>query len=320
MSVRHDLNLDVYTAANSKYESFIPIFIWSTLRSNPRAKCTIGVENIEAVTSRHAMAFDWLQAHFGERFELFEVDFSISGAPNSVRFLEFPVFSSDYVYICDIDFLITEDIVSINEKSMRKSGLPFNNIVRPNTTRLTGLHFTRTEALWAPLSKGLQVAEELLRGNDEELLYHLVSEKLGLTGNQLEGGSRPSPGLRISLFSRFPLGGIDPLSGESRVAWVGVLPKNLRSILDLHDILEFEEFLQPESLLLLTLARSWALASIAAAESFLDPDLVPALSGDKQKNSKAAKRIKELQIANCNQSSDVTQSKLCTSDVVVEEK
>ena len=290
--------LDVYTAVNPKYESFIPLFVWSTLLSNPRAICTIGVENIESVTARHRKAFDWLRAHFANRFQLFEVGFSASVTPNSVRFLEFPDFSSEYVYICDVDFLVTQDIIAINEETMRESNLPFNNIVRPKTRRLTGLHFTRTNALWTPLSGGLEVTEELLRGNDEELLYHLVSERLGLEKHQLKGGSRPIPGLHLSLFSRFPLGGINPISGAEWVGWGGASPEDVLSMIDDSWSREFENLLQPESRLHFTLARSWALACVAHNGLSIDADLIPALTGNRRLNERAAQEITELKKLN----------------------
>ena len=67
--------------------------------------------------------------------------------PNSIRFISQPTIKNKYVYITDIDIFIFVDnfyLKLIDDMNKRKS--PYSNVVRPNTTRLTGLHFIEYDA------------------------------------------------------------------------------------------------------------------------------------------------------------------------------
>jgi len=58
---------------------------------------------------------------------------------------------------------------------MKKYKSSFSNRVRPETTRLTGLHFTKTSEYY-PIPIDILCNQDYL-GNDEMLLYKLVSYK-----------------------------------------------------------------------------------------------------------------------------------------------
>ena len=91
---------------------------------------------------------------------------------NSIRFVSQPTLKNKYVYITDIDLLIFVDnfyLYLIDDMIKRKNR--YSNIVRPNSTSLTGLHFTEYNAYY-PIPKHINYLI-----NDEFLLYNIVKSK-----------------------------------------------------------------------------------------------------------------------------------------------
>lgn len=271
--------IDVWAAGDSAYELFVPSFIWSVLRSNPSAFCWVGVENPAAASDRFEPGLAFIRAQYGDRFRLVEADFAGPAKAGSVRFLDYPAFESEFVYFTDLDFIFTSDLLAQHEPWLEKSGLPFNNVVRPGTTRLSGLHFTRRDALWPSREKGLEVPDEVLKGNDEELLYWLVSNVSGMPLSKEMGTSRPAPGLHASVFSRFPFPTISPVTGGKWIGWGGCSPQAALEVLDSAETRAFEQTLSHAARLPLIWGRMWALSVRAKEQGQIEPDRVPTLTG-----------------------------------------
>ena len=119
-------------------------------------------------------------------------EFEIADAP-VLRFLMEPKIQAPYVYIGDIDILVLESgITDIHLKNCRSSGLPYSNIVRVGTKRLSGLHFTKRESYY-PIT---QPPPSILKARlDEEVLYEIVRRR----GLELPiGNFRPVHGIHFS--------------------------------------------------------------------------------------------------------------------------
>jgi hypothetical protein len=131
---------------------------------------------------------------------------------NTYRFVVPPESKADFVYIGDVDIMIVDD-VWIKHKRVFERGLPYSNRVRHNTTKLTGLHFTRYDTYY-PLPEIRDIANEFK--NDEEVLYQIV-KRSGQLDRQAEidavGVGRPVHGIHMSL-NRIPFS--DP---SIRVDW-----------------------------------------------------------------------------------------------------
>lgn len=172
------MSLLFFSACDSEYEQFVAPYIFSALFFNPSARVEICLQDPDAYARKHNSSLDVISNKFPGRFLIRSGNFS-EKFRNSVRFLERPEMSSEYTYIGDMDILILEDILPYHLDSMKQTGLPYSNVVRPNSTRLTGLHFTRTDAYYPlPTLDGID-----LKRNDEMLLYQLVERK----------GHKPSP-------------------------------------------------------------------------------------------------------------------------------
>ena len=97
---------------------------------------------------------------------------------------------------------------------MKKHNSHYSNIVRPNSTRLSGLHFTETNSYWPlPNTKGVNMAQ-----GDETLLYELVERKLGKEAIDKNRKYRPVHGIHFSL-NRPDVGGSDGIPGWGAEKW-----------------------------------------------------------------------------------------------------
>jgi hypothetical protein len=113
--------------------------------------------------------------------------------PNAVRFVTTPLTVSDYVYIGDIDIVVLgPDILGRHLKHMSRTGLPFSNAIRTGSKRLTGLHFTRYDALY-PLPEHADLNDRL----DEMMLTTLVRRKIGEFPSSIRR-FRPLHGIHVS--------------------------------------------------------------------------------------------------------------------------
>lgn len=192
--------LNIFTCANRAYEDFAPLFILSCLLSNPDATVEIGLEDVDSFLLQHGSAMQPIfDAAGDERIHLRSVSFQTNGGqrivPNSVRFLTEPAIRSEYVYISDID-IITLDPYLFRKHihHMQRTGLPFSNMIRAEGDRLTGLHFTRHDALY-PLPDCSDLPLSTM--NDEVLLKKIVERRIGqfsIPGDRF----RPVHGIHIS--------------------------------------------------------------------------------------------------------------------------
>jgi len=188
----------VFTCANHRYHDFVPLYIAAMLAHSDEIFCEIGVESEDAFHADHAGAMALLREHFGaERFLIREVPWTYNGRhvlPNKIRFITEPATVSDYVYIGDVDIIcLQRDFHRPHLQFMQRTGLPYSNSVRPGTDRLSGCHFAAYDSYY-PLPDLSE--DEILRGNDERLLYRIV-EKKGLTIQDREW-FRPIPGIHPS--------------------------------------------------------------------------------------------------------------------------
>src|SRR5829696_4441298 len=183
-----------FTAANTLYEPFVIPYAVTALHHNADAAVEICVEDPARFKTANASALDVIARYFPDRFLVRGGCFrGIRGA--SPRFLETPLLESEYTYIGDIDMIILEgDVTEQHVAHMAQTGLPYSNRLRPNTPRLTGLHFTRTDAHY-PL---VVPSDWNMMKNDEELLYRLVRAK-GLPLPAATDTFRPSHGIHLSV-------------------------------------------------------------------------------------------------------------------------
>ena len=184
-----------FTSANPGYEPFVLPYAASALINDAEAVVEICLARPKAFEIANADAIALLEEWFGPRFRVRRGKFG-GVVPNSVRFLETPSVLTEFTYIGDIDILILEPVTVRHLEQMRKTGLPYSNVLRPSAPpRLSGLHFTRTGARYPlPELGGVDPSNT----GDEHLLY-LQVEAMGLRLPDPEERFRPAHGIHFSL-------------------------------------------------------------------------------------------------------------------------
>ena len=192
------LEVLVYTCGNRGYEQFAPLFIAGALWTSDLNSVEFGVPDLSAFDEDPAIQF--LHKKFPGRFSLTQVDFPPTVIPHAVRFLTTPQRKARNVYIVDSDLvLLDQTFPNEHLKFMQSNGLPYANSVRPDSRRMTGLHFSRWDAYY-PLP---DISDLNLMMNDERLLAEIVHRK-GLPLHR-EPWFRPVPGIHPSP-NREPMG------------------------------------------------------------------------------------------------------------------
>ena len=205
-----------FACADKKYEDFAPIYIASALSHVANSFVEIALDDADRYIRQNSALVDELRRIFGARFTLRSVNWRKDTGrrirPNTIRFINQPHHITDYVYIGDIDIIhLDSGFVDAHLGFMAKTGLPYSNSVRPDTSRMSGLHFTKFDALYPlPDISGINIFGR----NDEEVLYE-VCEKKGLAIQDKEWW-RPIHGIHISP-NRQPWGSVR--NGKARPGW-----------------------------------------------------------------------------------------------------
>lgn len=185
-----------FTSANRGYEHFVLPYATCALAHNPGIVVEVCVEDPAAFAGANRDGMAVLDRHFPGGLHVRGGDFA-DRLPHTVRFVETPERRSEFTYIGDIDILILEEVTPVHIANMRRTGLPYSNVMRPGGKRLSGLHFTRTDAYYPVDTAGVD-----LTTNDEMVLLNLA-RKAGLP----DPGEtfRPMHGFHLSA-NRRPIG------------------------------------------------------------------------------------------------------------------
>ena len=168
-------------AEGAKYERFLPMYAFFALQSNRNSAVELVVPNSTLFLKRHERALTVVKQLHGRRsvwVREYRVPRHRGVMPNTRRFLEVPEIAAEYVYMGDIDILITESVLSAGRLQQMRHNAPYSNILRKNTRRLTGVILVRAREFYTRELKRAQVA--LLAGgnatgDDEEFLARLVT-------------------------------------------------------------------------------------------------------------------------------------------------
>lgn len=195
--------LNIFTCCDGIYKDFIPLFILSNLYHNDDCFVEIGVDDVNYPEIKDSLKI--LENLYKNKFTLYNVKFGgqkVNGKlynciSNTVRFFTTPKIKTDYVYISDIDIInLQKNFIDIHIKNMDRTGLPYSNIVRPSSNRLSGLHFTPYENYY-PIPNYIDLCEKNILTHDEVFLYELVKKRY--PNFNFEETFRPVHGIHVSL-------------------------------------------------------------------------------------------------------------------------
>ncbi|SDI86403.1 hypothetical protein [Natribacillus halophilus] len=197
------------------YTKYIPFYIYSILKSYPDYYVKIFTDT--PLSAREQSCLRMIKQRLSKRFEVKENDFadfkvrSIAEG-KARRFLiprhEFRHFEN--VYVGDVDFLLVRESPSLLASHLQHCeniGLPYSNQIRPNSKRLTGLHFFKVQPYYEQVEHrikhylhhhgDLAAAFQTIK-RDEEFLYRLMEETIGF-GRMDVHHYRPHHGFHLGI-------------------------------------------------------------------------------------------------------------------------
>lgn len=199
--------LNFFAAGVGEHEKFLPLFAVFALKNHHNSTVEIVVKSAEAFRVLYNAELNWLSRRFGEASycvrEFSKVNMQRTPYKNTWRFLEVPKLKAEYTYIGDVDILFTEDVLqSKRVLQMQHFQLPYSDVIRAGTKKLTGLLMVRTQEYFNDALLRAQ-KDTNAHGNDEEFLYRMISN----SGHRLPSVDsrdyfahyRPVHGLHLSL-------------------------------------------------------------------------------------------------------------------------
>jgi len=204
-----DNKLCVATIVNRAYQKYIPMFLYFCLKSYPMYGIKLFLT--EKIDERYRGIIDRLK-ELGtiELVENYAKEFpkSMHHELKTLRWLlEVDFFDAyDYIYVGDIDIIICRENESLLDQHLKHCAninLPYSNSVRPNSKRLSGLHFMKKNEYYEKMNGVMRKYRLLLKNGalryakNEETLYKMVKESGFLLP---EGWFRPHHGLHLHLW------------------------------------------------------------------------------------------------------------------------
>jgi hypothetical protein len=215
-----DNKLCMSTIVDRVYQKYIPMFLYFCLKSYPMYGIKLFLtekldEKYKGVVNRLGeLGTVELVENYGKEFPK-----SVHHELKTIRWLfESSDFNGyDYTYVGDIDIIICREKESLLDQHLKHCvdiNLPYSNSVRPNSKRLSGLHFVKKNEYYEKMNDVIQKYRLLLRNGrlraakNEETLYKMVAESGFLLP---KGWFRPHHGLHLHLWR----GKKNPLIGDT---------------------------------------------------------------------------------------------------------
>jgi hypothetical protein len=191
------------------YQDFIPIYIFSILKSFPQHYVKIFLlEKLSDNNKRSLESLKSLSDQFEVVDEFIDLDWCLIPHKAALRFLLTEEYFNDfkYVYFGDVDMLVynqyDDEFIDRYVQHCEKTGLPFSNEYNfyENKHRITGLHFIIKEPYFKKMNqiiKEIRIPREMgswwnnsFRSQcfhnqadpsfDEEMLYYMLSKTFDL--------------------------------------------------------------------------------------------------------------------------------------------
>ncbi len=165
-------------AIGAVYERMLVPFAYFALANHPNGFVEMVVVDSDKFGDTYRSELEHLR-HLYPQFLVRQMQNKPNGKnrPNTYRFLEVPETAATYTYIMDVDVMLLEDVVAPYEK-LWPSTPHINNVVRPGTRRLSGMHMVRSELYFTDKLRQLQQriyhCPRQTHTNDEEVLYLMV--------------------------------------------------------------------------------------------------------------------------------------------------
>jgi hypothetical protein len=187
--------LGLMAVVNDGYQEYIPLFIYFALSAYPDYEVIVYLDGALHPEVAGCLASMRDLGCFDVRPLSYRYD---AGDGQAFKSLRWVLYDDDFaayanLYIGDIDVLITREEPTLCARRVQHAesiGLPYSNRVRPGTVKLIGIaHVVRTQAYFPAVLPVMQrrraeLAAGTLRMHNEELLYRMMEESVGLPDPQ----------------------------------------------------------------------------------------------------------------------------------------
>lgn len=203
--------------SDEKYEKYIPYFIYFITKSYPTYH--IKILFLGNLSKKIKSLIDYIDNPLVTIEENFFKNAPTSNQElKSIRWLlpEKTFNNFEYVYIGDVDLLICKEDSSLLEQHtthIEKSNIPYSNCIRPNTNRLTGLHFFKVKEYYKYMNDIIKEYTKKINDKkfkfksgyrNEHFLYDIIEKGIGelpKDENRIDvGGSGPHHGLHLGIW------------------------------------------------------------------------------------------------------------------------
>ncbi len=205
-----EMNVCVAAVVDRHYQKYIPMFVYFCRVSYPSYGIRIFLTDTLNPTYR-AICDDLAREGDVKYIEnMFRGYPKFNQELKSLRWLVGPAHFQgfDYIYMGDIDILICKEDLPLHLQHITHSSkynIPYSNSVRPNSERLSGLHFIIKEKYFQSTLSVIKKHATLLKGRklgavkNENLLYNIIREsKLPLP----PGWFRPHHGIHLGVWRK----------------------------------------------------------------------------------------------------------------------
>lgn len=196
------------TVVNEGYQEYIPLYVYFLRTAYPEYDVLVYFDG--TLYPEVAACLELLADIGGFEIKplLYAYDRTNSHALMSLRWLLYDDLFEGYenVYIGDVDMFIVREDTPLHEAHVahaQRIGLPYSNRVRKGACRLTGLHFVRTADYYPKVLPVIDkyrrlIAQRAIDMNNEELLYRMMEESVGLP--QTSGRFTTHHGVHMRVF------------------------------------------------------------------------------------------------------------------------
>lgn len=176
------------------YTRFIPLYIYSILKSYPEYYVKVFCRN--DLKPNEKIALDLIRNNLSQNFEIVN-NFHRKIKTHHPKLLRWLIPENQFenfenVYFGDIDFLIVKEKHSILKTHLNHCSainLPYSNVIRKNSKRMSGLHFVKRKEYYEKMNSTirhflkhpveLKPFEELKTSPNEHFLYYLLEKNIG---------------------------------------------------------------------------------------------------------------------------------------------
>lgn len=205
----------VFYIFGKKYIKYLPLYLYSLQKNYPKYHVIIYAEYLsdKILDLIRFLGFENITIKKLPNIGLTSRVLKNKQIKKSIRWLHYDILfeNFEYLYIGDIDIFLCPEKVELLEqhiKHMKLINLPYSNVIRKNSKRLSGLHFVKVYPYYRAIKpelnnfiKNLNKIDEskLNTVNDEEILFKLLN-KVGLINNGIvdsKNNFRPIHGLHL---------------------------------------------------------------------------------------------------------------------------